>query len=185
PPERPVIYDDKRRDRSKVLERYNEGSDVHLVCEVLGGRPKPRVTWFLENMIIDDSYTHESNDVTTNHLSFPTIGRQHSDARLICQASNTNLTHAESQVFILKVNLKPVAVHITTKDKQISADKRYDVECKSTGSIPEAVITWWKNSRQIKRITKNLHQGSGYELCVTAVFTPITDLWEHGTSINC
>jgi hypothetical protein len=32
-----VIYDDKRRDRSKVLERYNEGSDVYLVCEVTGG----------------------------------------------------------------------------------------------------------------------------------------------------
>jgi hypothetical protein len=32
-----VIYDDKRRDRSKVLERYNEGSDVFLVCEVTGG----------------------------------------------------------------------------------------------------------------------------------------------------
>jgi hypothetical protein len=32
-----VIYDDKRRDRSKLLERYNEGSDVFLVCEVTGG----------------------------------------------------------------------------------------------------------------------------------------------------
>lgn len=32
-----MIYDDKRRDRSKVLERYNEGSDVYLVCEVTGG----------------------------------------------------------------------------------------------------------------------------------------------------
>ena len=32
-----MIYDDKRRDRSKVLERYNEGSDVFLVCEVTGG----------------------------------------------------------------------------------------------------------------------------------------------------
>jgi hypothetical protein len=52
--------------------------------------------------------------------------------------------------------VKPVAVHITTKDKQLSADKRYDVECKSSGSRPEAVITWWKNSRQIKRITKNV-----------------------------
>lgn len=32
-----MIYDDKRRDRSKVLERYNEGSDVLLMCEVTGG----------------------------------------------------------------------------------------------------------------------------------------------------
>jgi hypothetical protein len=32
-----VIYDDKRRDRSKVSEPFNEGSDVYLVCEVAGG----------------------------------------------------------------------------------------------------------------------------------------------------
>ncbi|KAE8752474.1 hypothetical protein FOCC_FOCC000596 [Frankliniella occidentalis] len=32
-PEKPVIYDSKRRDRTKVLEPYNEGALVNLVCE--------------------------------------------------------------------------------------------------------------------------------------------------------
>ncbi|XP_069683124.1 neural cell adhesion molecule 2 [Periplaneta americana] len=182
PPERPVIYDDKRRDRSKLLERYNEGSDVYLVCEVTGGRPRPRVTWFLENTIIDDSYTHEANDITTNHLSFPNIGRQHLNARLICQASNTNLTHAQSEVVVLDVNLKPVAVLITTKDKQVSADKRYDVECKSSGSRPEAVITWWKNSRQIKRITKT-HLEEGNQSVSVLSFVPVID--DDGKYLTC
>jgi len=77
--------------------------DTNIVRLFLG-RPRPRVTWFLESTIIDDSYTHEANDVTTNHLSFPNIGRQHLNARLICQASNTNLTHAQSEVVILDVN---------------------------------------------------------------------------------
>ncbi len=52
--------------------------------------------------------------------------------------------------------MKPVAVHITTQEKFVSADKRYDVECKSSGSRPAATITWWKGSRQVKRITKNV-----------------------------
>lgn len=38
----------------------------------------------------------------------------------------------------------------------MSADKRYDVECKSSGSRPEAVITWWKGTRQLKRLAKNV-----------------------------
>lgn len=182
PPERPVIYDDKRRDRRKLLERYNEGSDVYLVCEVTGGRPRPRVTWFLENTIIDDSYTHEPNDITTNHLSFPNIGRQHLNARLICQASNTNLTHAQSEVIVLDVNLKPVAVHITTKDKQVSADKRYDVECRSSGSRPDAIITWWKNSRQIKRVTKN-HSEEGNQSVSVLSFIPSIE--DDGKYLTC
>lgn len=47
-------------------------------------------------------------------------------------------------------------MHITTREKFVSAEKRYDVECKSSGSRPEAVITWWKGSRQIKRMAKNV-----------------------------
>lgn len=38
PPEKPVIYDGKRRDRTTVSEAYNEGSDVNLICEVSGGK---------------------------------------------------------------------------------------------------------------------------------------------------
>lgn len=52
--------------------------------------------------------------------------------------------------------VKPIAVHITTREKFVSAEKRYDVECKSSGSRPEAVLTWWKGSRQIKRMAKNV-----------------------------
>lgn len=47
-------------------------------------------------------------------------------------------------------------MHILTKEKSVSADKRYDVECKSSGSRPEAVITWWKGTRQLKRLAKNV-----------------------------
>lgn len=55
-----------------------------------------------------------------------------------------------------KCAVKPIAVHITTREKFVSAEKRYDVECKSSGSRPEAVLTWWKGSRQIKRMAKNV-----------------------------
>lgn len=52
--------------------------------------------------------------------------------------------------------MKPITVNILTKEKQVSADKRYEVECKTTGSRPEAYVTWWKNNRQLKRMAKNV-----------------------------
>lgn len=58
--------------------------------------------------------------------------------------------------FFFPSSVKPIAVHITTREKFVSAEKRYDVECKSSGSRPEAVLTWWKGSRQIKRMAKNV-----------------------------
>lgn len=52
--------------------------------------------------------------------------------------------------------MKPAAVHILTKEKFVSADKTYDVECKSSGSKPPAIITWWRGNKQIKRLVKNV-----------------------------
>nr|CAD7197791.1 unnamed protein product [Timema douglasi] len=121
-----------------------------------GRRPRPRVTWFLENTVVDDSYESRPDGITVNHLTFPNIGRQHLHARLVCQAVNTHLANPTSKVVVLDINLKPISVKILTQESQISADRRYEVECRSSGSRPEAIITWWKGSRQIKRITKNL-----------------------------
>ncbi|XP_068619221.1 neural cell adhesion molecule 2-like [Battus philenor] len=160
PPSRPTIYDAKRRDRTKLVEPYNEGSNVLLICEVEGGVPRPRVTWFLENVVIDDSYEQRPDGVTLNTLTFPNVGRQHLNARLVCQASNTNLAPPETKVLILDINLKPITVTILMKEKQVSADKRYEIECKTTGSRPEASVTWWKNNRQLKRMAKNFSENN-------------------------
>lgn len=31
------------------------------------------------------------------------------------------------------------------------ADRRYEVTCESTGSRPNAIITWYKGKRQLRR----------------------------------
>lgn len=83
------------------------------------------------------------------------------------------LFEASSQVkfsllSFVSFTVKPIAVHITTREKFVSAEKRYDVECKSSGSRPEAVLTWWKGSRQIKRMAKNV---SRLSLSFSSLFT--------------
>ncbi|KAF5299126.1 hypothetical protein FQR65_LT09484 [Abscondita terminalis] len=182
PPNRPVIYDGKRRDRTTLLEAYNEGSDVNLICEASGGRPRPNVTWYSENTLIDDSFEFRPDGVVVNHLNFPNIGRQHLNTRLICQASNTILTSPTTNVVILNINLKPQTVHILTKEKQVSADKRYEIECRTSGSRPEAVITWWKGSRPIKRLAKNFSEMNNQSLSILT-FVPVID--DDGKYLTC
>ncbi|XP_049877561.1 hemicentin-1-like [Pectinophora gossypiella] len=181
PPERPTIYDAKRRDRTKLVEPYNEGSNVLLICEVTGGRPRPRVTWYLENVVIDDSFEQRSDGVTINTLTFPNVGRQHLNARLVCQASNTNLAPPETKVLILDINLKPITVNILNKEKQVSADKRYEIECKTTGSRPEAYVTWWKNNRQLKRMAKNFSENNE----TLSVLSLVPSVEDDGKYLTC
>lgn len=60
-------------------------------------------------------------------------------------------------VFVLyTISVKPAAVHILAKRAFVSADKTYDIECKSSGSKPAAVITWWRGTKQIKRPVRNV-----------------------------
>ncbi|VVC86487.1 unnamed protein product, partial [Leptidea sinapis] len=181
PPSRPTIYDAKRRDRTKLVEPYNEGANVLLICEVDGGRPRPRVTWYLENVVIDDSFEQRPDGITVNTLTFPNVGRQHLNARLVCQASNTNLAPPETKVLILDINLKPITVNILTKERQVSADKRYEVECKTSGSRPEAAVSWWKNNRQLKRMAKNFSENNE----TLSVLSLVPSVEDDGKYLTC
>ncbi|XP_039283060.1 hemicentin-1 isoform X2 [Nilaparvata lugens] len=182
PPDKPIIFDGKRRDRTKVLEPYNEGSDINLICEVSGGRPRPKVIWYWENNVIDESFEHKESGLTVNTMTFANVGRQHLNSKLMCQASNTNLASPTFKYVILNINLKPLEVRITTKPQAISADKRYDVECRAFGSRPDAVITWWKGSRQMKKIAKNHSQDNNQSISMLS-FTPVID--DDGKYLTC
>lgn len=61
PPNRPTIFDAKRRDRTKLVEPYNEGSNVLLICEVEGGKTTQHVDIRYWNKI---DFEHQGHDNT-------------------------------------------------------------------------------------------------------------------------
>lgn len=76
------------------------------------------MTWFLDNAVIDDSFEHRSDEITVNHLSFLSIGRQHLNSRLMCVATNTNLMPPNNKVVILDVNRKYLNTHLHIKKQK-------------------------------------------------------------------
>nr|XP_031831154.1 hemicentin-1-like isoform X2 [Nomia melanderi] len=183
PPSKPVIRDATTRNISRIEEPYNEGSDVNLICEVEGGRPPPKLTWYLENTVIDEYYEYNTQSGrTVNHLCYPEVGRQHLKTRLICEASNTNLVSPLTRVVILDVNLKPLFVQILTKESRVSANKNYEVECRTSGSRPEAVITWWKANKEIKKMAQSYVLENNQTLSVLS-FVPSID--DDGKYLTC
>ncbi|XP_061931269.1 hemicentin-1-like isoform X8 [Apis cerana] len=166
PPAKPIIYDAKRRDMSKLLEAYPEGADLFLVCEVHGGKPKPRVTWLLESQTIDapseiresQGPGGEANVVTISNVTLKGLTRSHYHAKLLCKANNTHLAPPPTTAVVIELHMKPLKVEITGRDKILSAGKKYETRCQSTGSKPPAVLTWWKASKQLKRTIRNFQE---------------------------
>ncbi|XP_041969779.1 hemicentin-1-like [Aricia agestis] len=181
PPDRPIIMDARTRDQTRLLEPYDEGDTLELLCEVYGGDPRPTVIWYLENTVIDDSFERGSNGVTVNTLKFPSIGRQHLNARLICQATNTNLAQPLTKLLILDINLRPLTVQIVNKNRQLSADRSYEVECRATGSRPEAQITWLKGTKPLRRKAKTFSDTNS----TTSVLNFIPEAEDHEGQLLC
>ncbi|XP_043258018.1 hemicentin-1-like [Colletes gigas] len=175
PPSKPVILDGTT-EISEIEKLYNEGSDVNLICEVQGGRPPPTLTWYLGNNVIDESYQYKPDlGLTVNHLFYPKVGRQHFKAQLICRASNTNLVMPQTKLINLDMNLKPQVVQILTKEPRVSSDKNYDVECRTSGSRPAAVITWWKGEKQINKMAQNYELENNQSLSILSFVPSIDD----------
>ncbi|XP_043500161.1 neural cell adhesion molecule 2-like [Polistes fuscatus] len=155
PPSKPVIYTGSNKAMAKILQPFNEGNEMSLLCEVIGGSPPPRVCWYFEGKLFDDTYTLEHGDVTINRLDVSRVTRDFLRARLICRASNTQLMSPLTSEIILDINLKPLFVNITNKLNHISALRTYEIECASSGSRPEAIMTWWKGTHQVKHMARN------------------------------
>jgi CD80-like C2-set immunoglobulin domain len=84
-----------------------------------------------------------------NELSNHGLGGKHVSCWLSSvPTSNSILTI----VFPLVSTVKPLTVRILTKQLPLVAEKRYELVCESAGSRPPAVITWYKNKRQLKRV---------------------------------
>ncbi|XP_012526674.1 hemicentin-2 isoform X1 [Monomorium pharaonis] len=175
PPKKPLIYTGASRSLAKILQPFNEGSEMSLLCEVIGGSPPPRVTWYFNDKVLDDTYTQEHNDITINRLDIPRVTRDFLRTRLICKASNTQLMTPLTSEVILDVNLKPLVVNITNKRFHLSALRTYEIECVSSGSRPEAVITWWKGTHQVKHMARNFADSPNVTRSVLSYVPTIED----------
>lgn len=58
----------------------------------LTGKPLPRLVWWRDGRVIDDSFVTTFDNTVRNDLWLPSLDRSDLDATLTCEASNSNLT---------------------------------------------------------------------------------------------
>lgn len=89
-----------------VIGPYDEGSNVHLICEAEGGKPPPKVEWYQGARLLDSSYTIGPHGLVRNELLRKNINRTDFMSILTCRASNNNVTDPVSSTVILDMNRK-------------------------------------------------------------------------------
>ena len=74
----------------------------------LAGRPRPHVTWWIEDSLVDQTYKRTSENVVQNVLIISRLERTHLHSRLRCEARNSNLTQPIVSSVQVDLNRKPL-----------------------------------------------------------------------------
>ncbi|XP_069981058.1 synaptogenesis protein syg-2 [Penaeus vannamei] len=167
---------------SGVIGPYPVGASVTLVCEVESGRPRPSVSWFHEESLLDNVSEVKRGEVTTNTLTIAALTRADLYRVLTCQASNSNLSTPVAATVTLDMSFPPLDVRILGAMESLSEGERYEIVCESSGSRPTATISWWKNGMLMTDTkTEVFHEGNVSRS--TLYLTP--SVADHDTYVSC
>lgn len=107
PPERiSILTESGHHIPNYILGPFNEGDTVEVRCEATGGRPSPRVSWWLENALVDDVFDRVSDRTVTNVLRLDRLTRHELGHVYTCQASNNHLAAPISSSVTINLNCK-------------------------------------------------------------------------------
>ncbi|XP_038206858.1 protein turtle-like, partial [Zerene cesonia] len=156
PPNKMVITDDLGDTKQAIVGPYIEGDSFTLKCDVSGGRPRPWVKWYRDEVEMDTPVTVLPGGAVRGVLRVGPLTRTDVRATLTCRASNHVRAHPIETTLTLDMNFPPLTVHILGSNQPLSARRRYNLLCQSAGSRPPASITWWKNGHRINNAKETL-----------------------------
>ncbi|KAF5299763.1 hypothetical protein FQA39_LY11433 [Lamprigera yunnana] len=150
-PSPPKIFDVEGKEVISDAGPFLEGSELFLSCQVNGGRPRPTLTWWHNNSILDaviDS-SKESYKIV-NDLVISRLPRNFYGSNLECRASSSHRADDLIKKISMKVYLKPSKVKIVSPNNLLSVNKVHTIRCETSGSFPPAKLSWYLGNRAIK-----------------------------------
>ncbi|XP_054257886.1 nephrin-like [Macrosteles quadrilineatus] len=160
-----------------------EGVALEVVCIAHGGWPSPRLTWWQDNDMIDDSMDQPQEGRVSNTLTINPVTRGHLDSKLECRANNSPLLDPIVVLLTLDILLIPVEVRLVVVNMPLSAGSTYEVACRSVGSKPPPSITWWRSGKQLQAPTRVVTSEDGN--VTTSTISLTVSMEDHGHTLSC
>ncbi|CRK87505.1 CLUMA_CG001306, isoform A [Clunio marinus] len=148
--------------------------------EIDVSRPQPEVSWFMNGNLVDDEYEHNSGNIIENRLLWPSLQRTDLYSVFTCRAANTKTVAPREKRLVLDMYLKPIQVNILNSSLTLVADRKYEIHCSTTGSRPDAIITWLKGKKSLKR-TREYNKNNQ----TTSILNFVPSIEDNGKTLTC
>ncbi|XP_055919281.1 uncharacterized protein LOC129951237 [Eupeodes corollae] len=141
--------------RNNVAGPYLEGNSINLTCLSSGGIPPPKVSWWKEHALVDDSYQILPDGTVRNVLHLLNISRADLLVVYTCQASNGHIVAVLSGKVKIEMKLPPLNILLQGINHPIVAGVSTHVTCTSVGARPPPQIIWKKGGVDIRGATQS------------------------------
>ncbi|ETN58361.1 sidestep protein [Anopheles darlingi] len=135
---------------NNVVGPYRENADINLTCISTGGQPTPKVTWWREHALLDDSNVILPDGTVKNVLYLEKLSRNDLHSVYTCQASNGHVVPPLSSAVKLDMKLPPLYVRMQGLRETLTAGVKTQVSCTTAGSRPAPSVVWTKGSSVIR-----------------------------------
>ncbi|XP_037794174.1 synaptogenesis protein syg-2-like [Penaeus monodon] len=129
-------------------------AEVTLSCQVRGGDPRPKVTWWHEWSLLDNTSEVNTTHVVKNILTLPPLTRADLNKTLTCQATNSDLIIPMSATVRVDMHYPPRSVKLleeSTEEVTLSEGRSRPIVCEAEGSRPPADLSWFSDGHPIPR----------------------------------
>ncbi|XP_063218435.1 nephrin-like [Bacillus rossius redtenbacheri] len=183
PPHHMLVYANSGRPiSSDVIGPLSEGAELVLSCEVRGGKPPPTVSWLVNEQLVGGARRQARGGVAVSRLHVGRVGREDLNTSFTCQASNSQLAPPLHKSARLELFLRPLSARLLQRPAELVAGVQVSLSCEVLGSRPPAVVTWWRDSRKLRRGEVETSGGEGREVS-TLTFSPAPE--DDGRLLQC
>ncbi|XP_055549461.1 nephrin isoform X1 [Wyeomyia smithii] len=183
PPSKVTVLDEQGAAvQNNLVGPYRENADINLTCVSSGGIPTPKVTWWREHALLDDSFLVLPDGTVKNVLYLEKLTRSDLHSVYTCQASNGHVVPPLSTAVKLDMKLPPLFISMQGLRDTLTAGIKTQVSCLTAGSRPAPSIVWNKGA-SIIRGSSQTTSNDGNVTVSELVFVPGPE--DNEKSITC
>ncbi|CAD7085072.1 unnamed protein product [Hermetia illucens] len=188
PPEEPRIFDAQGKEISAVAGPFREGYELFLSCQVNGGRPLPKVTWWRDGVEIFGKSQHSIDEgvaAVVSPLFIGTVTREFFGSKLECRAQGSKLIPAVTKTVTLQVHLKPLRAKIVTANDLLTAGQAVPVRCETWGSYPPAKVLWLLDGEAVRNPDVTVYTNKEDSNITVSILTLRVTSENDGAELTC